>query len=160
MQRGRPGRWEISPSTLSNGQVVDHGVVILATGAESLQPEGMYLYKEHPNVLLSLELDQELADEQPRSRMPGRRPLSSASGSRIPERPYCSRVCCSHSVENALKLKEINPEMEVYILYRDMRTYGEREILYQQARERRHFYPLSPGPTRPWWRRRTASGLP
>ena len=44
-------------------------------------------------------------------------------GSRTPERPYCSKVCCSHSVESALKLKEeMNPEMEIYILFRDMRT--------------------------------------
>ena len=56
-------------------------------------------------------------------------------GSRIPERPYCNKVCCAHSVENAIKLKAMNPQMDVYILYRDMRTYGEREALYQRARE-------------------------
>ena len=56
-------------------------------------------------------------------------------GSRIPERPYCNKVCCAHSVENAIKLKVMDPEREVYILYRDMRTYGERELLYQKARE-------------------------
>jgi len=44
-------------------------------------------------------------------------------------------VCCSHSVENALKLKELNPDLEVYILFRDIRTYGEREILYEEARD-------------------------
>jgi heterodisulfide reductase subunit A len=57
-------------------------------------------------------------------------------GSRIPERPYCSRVCCTHSVENALRLKELNPDMDVFILYRDMRTYGPRENLYKEAREK------------------------
>ena len=56
-------------------------------------------------------------------------------GSRIPERPYCNKVCCAHSVENAIKLKVMNPEREVFILYRDMRTYGERELLYTRARE-------------------------
>ena len=55
-------------------------------------------------------------------------------GSRIKERPYCSKVCCTHSVVSALKLKEVNPEMDVYILYRDMRTYGLREDLYREAR--------------------------
>ncbi|MEE9557466.1 MAG: 4Fe-4S binding protein, partial [Candidatus Adiutricales bacterium] len=55
-------------------------------------------------------------------------------GSRIPERPYCSKVCCTQSVVNALKLLEINPDMDVYIVYRDMRTYGLREDLYRQAR--------------------------
>jgi heterodisulfide reductase subunit A len=58
-------------------------------------------------------------------------------GSRNDERPYCSRICCSQALKNALKLKEINPDTEVYILYRDIRTYGFREdILYKKAREK------------------------
>jgi heterodisulfide reductase subunit A len=57
-------------------------------------------------------------------------------GSREPERLYCSRVCCTHSIDNALELKEKNPDMNVYILYRDIRTYGEREYLYKKAREK------------------------
>jgi heterodisulfide reductase subunit A len=56
-------------------------------------------------------------------------------GSREPDRQYCSRVCCTHSIDNALELKKRNPEMSVYILYRDIRTYGEKEILYRKARE-------------------------
>ncbi|MFC2010579.1 4Fe-4S binding protein, partial [Chloroflexota bacterium] len=56
-------------------------------------------------------------------------------GSRDSERQYCSRVCCSQSIKNALKLKELNPEMEIYILYRDMRTYGLMEDYYREAAE-------------------------
>jgi heterodisulfide reductase subunit A-like polyferredoxin len=56
-------------------------------------------------------------------------------GSREPERPYCSRVCCTHSVHTALQMKEEDPERDIYILYRDLRTYGEREDLYKQARQ-------------------------
>jgi heterodisulfide reductase subunit A len=56
-------------------------------------------------------------------------------GSREPGRQYCSRTCCTHSVENAIRLKELNPEMPVYVLYRDLRTYGLRELLYTKARE-------------------------
>jgi heterodisulfide reductase subunit A len=56
-------------------------------------------------------------------------------GSREPQRPYCSRVCCTHSIESALAIKTRNPEAGVYILYRDIRTYGERETLYKKARE-------------------------
>ena len=56
-------------------------------------------------------------------------------GSREPHRPYCSRVCCTHAVENALALKKLKPEIDVFILYRDLRTYGERELLYTEARE-------------------------
>jgi heterodisulfide reductase subunit A2 len=55
-------------------------------------------------------------------------------GSRNPERSYCSRVCCSHTIESALELKQLNPDMAVYVLYRDIRTYGERENLFHQAR--------------------------
>ena len=57
-------------------------------------------------------------------------------GSRNEERNYCSRVCCSHGVKNALQLKEINPEMDIYILYRDMRTYGFREDYYREASDK------------------------
>jgi heterodisulfide reductase subunit A-like polyferredoxin len=55
-------------------------------------------------------------------------------GSREPDRPYCSRVCCTHSLESALQLKKLNPDMDIYILYRDLRSYGEREALYLEAR--------------------------
>jgi heterodisulfide reductase subunit A len=122
-------------SKLSTGQEIEHGVVIIATGAEPYRPEGEYLYKEHPNVLLSLDLDRELARGTARVKNAQAVAFIQCVGSRIPERPYCNRVCCSHSVENAIRLKELNPEMEVSILYRDMRTYGERETLYARARE-------------------------
>ncbi|MEO0085089.1 MAG: 4Fe-4S dicluster domain-containing protein, partial [candidate division WOR-3 bacterium] len=55
-------------------------------------------------------------------------------GSREPEHPWCSRVCCTEAVKNALRLKQLNPRMNVYILYRDMRTYGFKEALYRDAR--------------------------
>jgi len=54
-------------------------------------------------------------------------------GSRDKDRPYCSRVCCSQGIKDALALKKINPDMEIYILYRDMRTYGFREDYYREA---------------------------
>ena len=71
---------------------------------------------------------------------PGLKDLGSAIfiqcvGSREPERMYCSRICCTHSIENAIQLKEKNPDMNVYILYRDIRTYGEKELLYKKARQ-------------------------
>jgi heterodisulfide reductase subunit A len=122
-------------SKLSTGQEIEHGVVIIATGGEPLRPEGQYLYKKHPNVLLSLDLDRELIRGAPRVKNAQGVAFIQCVGSRIPERPYCNRLCCSHSVENALRLKEINPDMEVYVLYRDMRTYGQREPLYARARE-------------------------
>ena len=123
-------------SKLSTGQEIEHGVVIMAVGGEPLRPEGLYLYKQHPNVLLSLELDEELVRQSPRVKKAQAAAFIQCVGSRIPERPYCNRLCCSHSVENALKLKELNPDMEVYVLYRDMRTYGQKEALYARAREK------------------------
>ena len=122
-------------STLSTGAAIEHGVVVIAIGAEPLRPEGMYLYKQNPNVLLSLDLDREIMENRERLKTAQAAAFILCVGSRTPERPYCNKVCCAHSVESAIKLKTINPEMDVYILYRDMRTYGEREALYQRARE-------------------------
>jgi len=121
-------------TTLSRHQVIEHGIVVIAIGAEPYRPVGQYLYGQNPNVLLSLDLDQEIAGETDRLKKAQAVAFIQCVGSRTPERPYCNKVCCSHSVENALKLKETNPDMEVYVLFRDMRTYGEREILYEEAR--------------------------
>ena len=122
-------------SKLSTDQEIDHGVVILATGAKAYQPEGQYLYKENPNVLLSLDMDSEISRESERIKSTKTIAFIQCVGSRIPERMYCSKVCCSHSVENAIKLKEMNPDMDIYIIYRDIRTYGKREDLYKKARD-------------------------
>jgi heterodisulfide reductase subunit A len=122
-------------TTLSRNQVIEHGVVVIAIGAEPYRPKGEFLYGEHPNVLLALDLDQEISEETDRVKNAQAAAFIQCVGSRNPERPYCSKVCCSHSVENALKLKELNPDMDVYVLYRDMRTYGEREMFYTMARE-------------------------
>ncbi|MCX5892333.1 MAG: FAD-dependent oxidoreductase [Deltaproteobacteria bacterium] len=120
-------------SRLSNGALIRHGVVVLATGAEPYRPDGQYLYRKNPHVFLSLDMDREIATNSLLIRNAQAAAFIQCVGSRIPERPYCSRVCCTSSVDNALKFKEINPEMDVYILYRDLRTHGEREYLYHQA---------------------------
>ncbi len=114
---------------------VRHGVAVIATGAHSHKP-AEYGYGKSDRIYLNLDLDQAIRD--------GRKEVLEANsaifiqcvGSREPDRPYCSRVCCSHSVENAMRLKEINPEMSVFILYRDIRTYGLRENLYRKARQK------------------------
>ena len=112
-----------------------HGVTILAIGGAPLLPQE-YLYGQHPKVLLSFELDQAIASRDPRVAEARQAVFIQCVGSREPERPYCSRVCCTHSVESALLLKELNPQMDVFILYRDLRTYGDKELLYQEAREK------------------------
>ena len=57
-------------------------------------------------------------------------------GCRNEDRNYCARICCSHAIKNALKLKELNADKDVYILFRDMRTYGFREDYYREAADK------------------------
>ncbi len=113
---------------------LEHGVAIVATGASALKPEE-YHYGDDPRILTSLELDRKFMDKDPSLKAMNSAVFIQCVGSREPDRPYCSRVCCTHAIDNALELKKINPEMSVYILYRDIRTYGEREYLYREARE-------------------------
>ena len=113
---------------------VQYGVAVLATGAQELKPKA-YLYGEDKRVLTHLEFDAELRERSANVAKAGCAVFIQCVGSREPERQYCSRVCCTHSVHSAIKLKELNPEMQVYVLYRDLRTYGEREDLYTKARE-------------------------
>ena len=112
-----------------------HGVAIIASGASELKPD-QHLYGRDQRVLTALELDRRLIDKDMELTRAQTALFLQCVGSRIPERPYCSKVCCTHAVKNALELKKLNPQMDVYILYRDMRTYGLREDLYRQAREK------------------------
>ncbi len=114
-----------------------HGVAIVAVGAESYKPrEGRwnYLYGKNPNVHTLLELDQRFIKDDSGLRGLNQAVFIHCVGSRVPERPYCSRVCCTHAIDQALHLKELNPGMDIFMLYRDIRTYGKREHLYQKAR--------------------------
>ena len=110
-----------------------HGVTILAAGAQESKPEE-YLYGKHPNVMTHLDLDSALARGDARLPQCNSAVFIQCVGSRTPERPYCSKICCTHSLKGALALKALNPRMKVYILYRDIRAYGFREKLYQEAR--------------------------
>jgi len=112
---------------------VAHGVAIIATGAEEYHPTE-YLYGQDPRVITHLELDQRFLSNNPGLKEMQTAVFIQCVGSREPERPYCSRVCCTHSMESAIHLKKLNPEMQVIILYRDIRTYGEREYVYRAAR--------------------------
>lgn len=115
-------------------EVIEHGVTVIATGASEYKPVE-YLYGSDPRILTSLELDRKFIENDPSLANVNTAVFIQCVGSREPERPYCSRVCCTHSVDSALELKRRNPEMSVYVLNRDIRTYGEREILYKEARE-------------------------
>ena len=112
---------------------VAHGVAVIATGAHEARP-AEYLYGEDARVVTHLELDQRFIRNDPTLADVKSAVFIQCVGSREPDRPYCSRVCCSHAMESALHLKELNPDMRVVVLYRDIRTYGEREYLYRDAR--------------------------
>lgn len=115
-------------------RLLRHGVTIMATGAHEHQPAG-YLYGEHTSVLTGLQLQRRLREGDPALEEVGTAVFLQCVGSRIPERPYCSKVCCTQSIKSALTLKKRNPSMNVFIVYRDMRPYGLREDLYREARE-------------------------
>ncbi len=113
---------------------ISHGVTIIATGAQEYKPDGEYLYGRDPRVLTQLELEEEIARGNPDIVGCDNLVMIQCVGSRNGKRPYCSRVCCNQAIKNALELKEIKPDMNIYILYRDMRTYGFYEEYYQEAR--------------------------
>jgi heterodisulfide reductase subunit A len=119
----------------SNGQSteLEHGVAVIATGASPYQPNE-YCFGQDPRILTSQELDRKFMSNDSMLQDCTNAVFIQCVGSREPERPYCSRICCTHSVHNALELKKRNPDMNVYVLYRDIRTYGEREIIYKEAR--------------------------
>ncbi len=112
---------------------ISHGVIVVATGAEELKPWAAYLYGEDDRVKTLLELDEVMHNDGDLVEKWNGAVFIQCVGSRDEERPYCSRVCCTHSVKSALKLKELKPEMDVYVLYRDMRTYGFKEDYYKKA---------------------------
>ncbi|NVM57591.1 MAG: CoB--CoM heterodisulfide reductase iron-sulfur subunit A family protein, partial [Desulfobacterales bacterium] len=125
-------------STIKTGDetvVVEHGAVIMAIGAGELKP-AEYHYDRHPDIFVSLNLDRAIATDPARFKDVKTAAFIQCVGSREPQRPYCSKVCCTHSIHSALGLKELNPDTQIYILYRDIRTYGEREDLYREARSK------------------------
>ena len=132
---GFVGNFDTTVTSKNESRKIRHGVAIIATGALEHDP-AEYLYGADPRVIRGLDLDRRfLADDYSLNQLKSA-VFIQCVGSREPERTYCSRVCCTHSMVNALRLKEINPEMDIYVLYRDMRTYGEREKLFMEAREK------------------------
>ncbi len=110
-------------------QEVEHGVVIVATGAVEYTPTE-YLYGKDPRVTTQHELEEKLAEGEFKAKNVV---MIQCVGARNEERPNCSRICCGQAIKNALKIKETNPEAEVYILYKDMRAYGFKEDYYREA---------------------------
>jgi heterodisulfide reductase subunit A len=113
---------------------IDHGVTILATGAAANRP-ALYGLDTLDNVMTQLEMDSLMADDPEKIRSMDQVVMIQCVGSREPDNPNCSRICCQAAVKNALKIKEISPDTEVFVLYRDMRTYGFLEDYYRKSRD-------------------------
>ena len=131
---GYVGNFETTVKSEGRVRRIRHGVTILATGADEYKPTE-YLYGEDDRVLTQMELGEHIAAGDERLTNSSTLVMIQCVGSREEGRNYCSRVCCSHAVKNALKLKQINPELDIYILFRDMRTYGFKEDYYRKAAE-------------------------
>jgi heterodisulfide reductase subunit A len=131
---GSCGNFTTSVSVRSQVQTISHGVVLIATGGEEYKPSE-YLYGHHPGVVTQKEFETLLVNHPDEARKFKRVSMIQCVGSREPEHLYCSRVCCTAAVKNSLKLKSMNPEAQISVLYRDIRTYGLRESFYLKARQ-------------------------
>jgi heterodisulfide reductase subunit A len=114
-------------------RALTYGVAVLATGARETRPDE-YLYGDHPGVMTHLDFDAAVRDNPEAVTAADSIVFIQCVGSREPRRPYCSRLCCIHSVKSAIELKKRNPALNISILHREMRTYGKSEELYETAR--------------------------
>jgi heterodisulfide reductase subunit A len=131
---GFVGNFKTTVATGDDTRVVEHGVALLATGAKESRP-AEYCYGEHDAVMTLLDLDARFAEGSKVVDRAENVVFIQCVGSRDEEHPYCSKVCCTHSIKSAIAFKRKNPETGVYLLYRDIRTYGQREFLYKEARD-------------------------
>ena len=136
---GTIGNFKTTISAQGETTEVTHGIVIVATGAKQYQPRE-YLYGQDESVITQRDLEARLASGDGFRAREGNRPANTVVmiqcvGSRDSERPYCSRVCCAEAMKNALRIKALSPETHMYVLYRDIRTYGFKESYYTKARQ-------------------------
>jgi heterodisulfide reductase subunit A len=108
---------------------IEHGIVIVATGAVEYQPTE-YLYNKDTRVKTQHELEEEIAEGTFKAKNVV---MIQCVGARTEERPNCARICCGQAVKNSLKIKELSPDTEVFVLYKDIRTYGFKEDYYREA---------------------------
>jgi heterodisulfide reductase subunit A len=132
--KGYVGSYESGIKTSKETVEFNHGVVVVTVGASEYKPSS-YLYGEDSRVLTQSELEKKLSDYRPEDIHDGETfVMIQCVESRDEKRPYCSRICCMQAVKNAIKIKELNPRAEVFVLYRDLMTYGFKEKFYKDAR--------------------------
>jgi heterodisulfide reductase subunit A2 len=129
---GYVGNFETTVESEGRVKTIRHGAAILATGAAEYRPTE-YLYGEDARVLTQLELEERVGAGDEALSQAQTLVMIQCVGCRNEDRNYCARVCCSQAMKNALTLKGHNPDMEIYVLFRDMRTYGFSEDYYREA---------------------------
>jgi heterodisulfide reductase subunit A len=130
---GHIGKFNITLTKAGQNSEITGGTIIVATGAQKAHT-AEYLYGKSKGVLTQAELEKQLSDKTYLAK--GQNVVMiQCVGSRNTEHPYCSRICCSMAVKNAIEIKKRDPKANVYVLYRDIRTYGFRETYFKQARE-------------------------
>ena len=129
---GYVGNFETKVKSKGRVRSIKHGVAIIAVGAQELKPTE-YLYGKSARVMTQLELEEKLGQGGESLAATGSLVMIQCVGCRQEDRNYCSRVCCSGAMKNALKLKALKPQTDIYVLFRDMRTYGFKEDLYREA---------------------------
>jgi heterodisulfide reductase subunit A len=112
-----------------NEKEIEHGIVIVATGAVEYRPTE-YFYDKDPRVVTQHELEEDLAKGELKAKNVV---MVQCVGARTRENPNCARICCGQAVKNALKIKEVSPETEIYVLFKDIRSYGFKEDYYREA---------------------------
>jgi heterodisulfide reductase subunit A len=130
---GSCGAYTSSISVNDQSQTISHGVVVVATGGQEHKP-AEYLYGQHPRVITQKEFEDLLHSDPEKAKQLQRVAMIQCVGSREPENLYCSRVCCTAAIKNSLKLKTLNPNAQISVLYRDIRTFGFKETYYLKAR--------------------------
>jgi heterodisulfide reductase subunit A-like polyferredoxin len=133
--KGYVGNFNTTVETPQGEKNIKHGIIITATGAAEYEPKE-FLFGKNEKVITQRQFENLLFDQSSDLGHLSSVVMIQCVGSRNEEHPWCSRVCCTTAVKNALFFKERYPEKDVYILYRDIRTYGLKEDYYQKAREK------------------------
>jgi heterodisulfide reductase subunit A len=114
---------------------IEFGACVIATGAKEYKPTE-YLYTKDDRVVTPLEFHAMMKTYPDLLNNLNSVAFIQCVGSRDEQRPYCSRICCTQAITNAVMLKKENPDMDVFVLYRNIRTYADKELLYKDARDR------------------------
>lgn len=136
---GHVGNFRSVIATRKNGQTVtqtvSHGVLIVATGAKEYRGQ-QYLFGQDPRVITQLDLEKRIAESPDMAHSLNTIVMIQCVRGPEPESDYCSRTCCTNTMKNAIRIKQLNPDCQIYVLYKDLITYGHREEFYTEARRR------------------------